>query len=41
MLRLSFAATGLTSIILIIAGILFGVVILAIFKKMEKINYLG
>ena len=41
MLRLSFAATGLTSIILLISGILFGVVILAIFKKMEKVNYLG
>tara|TARA_A100001234_G_scaffold23929_1_gene18747 strand:+ start:4441 stop:5301 length:861 start_codon:yes stop_codon:yes gene_type:complete len=41
MLRLSFAATGLTSIILLITGILFGVVILAIFKKMEKVNYLG
>ena len=41
MLRLSFAATGLTSIILLITGILFGVVILAIFKRMEKVNYLG
>jgi len=41
MLRLSFAATGLTSIILLIAGILFGVVILAVYKKMEKVNYLG
>ena len=41
MLRLSFAAIGLTSIILLISGILFGVVILAIFKKMEKVNYLG
>ena len=41
MLRLSFAATGLTSVILLITGILFGVVILAIFKKMEKVNYLG
>ena len=41
MLRLSFAAVGLTSIILLISGILFGVVILAIYKKMEKVNYLG
>lgn len=41
MLRLSFAASGLTSIILLIAGILFGVVILAVYKKMEKVNYLG
>ena len=41
MLRLSFAAIGLTSIILLIAGILFGVVILAVYKKMEKVNYLG
>ena len=41
MLRLSFAASGLTSIIFLVTGILFGVVILAIFKRMEKVNYLG
>lgn len=41
MLRLSFTATGLASISFLVLGILFGVVILAIFKKMEKVNYLG
>ena len=41
MLRLSFTATGLASVSFLVLGILFGVVILAIFKKMEKVNYLG
>ena len=41
MLRLSFTATGLASVSFLVLGILFGVIILAIYKKMEKINYLG
>ena len=41
MLRLSFTATGLASISFLVLGILFGVIILAIYKKMEKVNYLG
>ncbi len=41
MLRLSFAASGLVSVLFLVSGILFGVVILAIFKRMEKVNYLG
>ena len=41
MLRLSFTATGLASVSFLVLGILFGVIILAIFKKMEKVNYLG
>ena len=41
MLRLSFAANGLASVLFLVGGILFGVIILAIFKKMEKVNYLG
>ncbi len=41
LLRLSFAATGLVSVVLIASGVLFGLIILAIFKKMEKFKYLG
>ena len=41
MLRLSFTATGLASVSFLVLGILFGVIILAIYKKMEKVNYLG
>jgi hypothetical protein len=41
LLRLSFAATGLVSVVLIASGILFGLIILAIFKRMEKFKYLG
>ena len=41
LLRLSFAASGLVSVVLIASGILFGLVILAIFKRMEKFKYLG
>tara|TARA_B100000003_G_scaffold85324_1_gene76444 strand:+ start:1118 stop:1984 length:867 start_codon:yes stop_codon:yes gene_type:complete len=41
MLRLSFAASGLASVLFLVGGILFGVIILAIFKRMEKVNYLG
>ena len=41
MLRLSFTATGLASVSFLVLGILFGVIILVIYKKMEKINYLG
>ena len=41
LLRLSFAATGIVSVILIASGILFGLIILAIFKRMEKVKYLG
>jgi len=41
MLRLSFTATGLASISFLVLGILFGVIILGIYKKMEKVNYLG
>jgi len=36
LLRLSFAATGLTSIILIISGIVFGLIILLIYNAIEK-----
>jgi hypothetical protein len=39
-LRLSFAASGLTSVVLLSSGILFGVIIFAIFKQMEKVRYL-
>ena len=41
LLRLSFAATGIVSVVLIATGILFGLIILAIFKRMEKVKYLG
>ena len=41
LLRLSFAATGLVSVILIASGVLFGLIILSIFKRMEKFKYLG
>ena len=41
MLRLSFTATGLASVSFLVLGILFGVIILGIYKKMEKVNYLG
>ncbi|MAD59131.1 MAG: hypothetical protein CMB81_02230 [Flammeovirgaceae bacterium] len=41
LLRLSFAASGLVSVVLIASGILFGLIILAIFKRMEKFKYLG
>ncbi|PDH50898.1 MAG: hypothetical protein CND00_03960 [Cryomorphaceae bacterium MED-G14] len=37
LLRLSFSATGLTSIILLVSGIAFGVIILAIYNQMEKV----
>ena len=36
LLRLSFAATGLTSILLIISGIIFGLIILLIYNAIEK-----
>ena len=41
LLRLSFAATGIVSVVLIASGILFGLIILAIFKRMEKVKYIG
>tara|TARA_B100000459_G_C8556377_1_gene191889 strand:- start:204 stop:857 length:654 start_codon:yes stop_codon:yes gene_type:complete len=41
LLRLSFAASGLVSVILIASGVLFGLIILYIYKKMEKFKYLG
>ena len=41
LLRLSFVATGIVSVVLIASGILFGLIILAIFKRMEKVKYLG
>ena len=41
LLRLSFAGTGLVSVVLIASGVLFGLIILAIFKRMEKFKYLG
>ena len=41
LLRLSFAASGLVSVILIASGVLFGLLILYIYKKMEKFKYLG
>ena len=46
MLRLSFAASGLASVLFLVGGILFGVIILAIFKRMGegklfRINYLS
>jgi len=40
LLRLSFGVSGLKSIILLVSGILFGLLILMIYKKMEKIKYL-
>ncbi len=36
LLRLSFNATGLTSVILLISGIVFGLIILYIYNKMER-----
>ena len=36
LLRLSFSADGLTSIILIISGIVFGLIILLIYNAIEK-----
>ena len=36
LLRLSFSATGLVSIILLVSGIIFGIIILAIYNQMEK-----
>ena len=41
LLRLSFAASGLVSVILIASGVLFGFIILYIYKRMEKFKYLG
>tara|TARA_Y100001947_G_scaffold28015_1_gene21528 strand:- start:2858 stop:3727 length:870 start_codon:yes stop_codon:yes gene_type:complete len=41
LLRLSFAASGLVSVILIASGVLFGLIILYIYKRMEKFQYLG
>ena len=41
LLRLSFAASGLVSVVLIASGVLFGLLILYIYKKMEKFKYLG
>ncbi len=41
LLRLSFAASGLVSVILIASGVLFGLIILYIYKKMENFKYLG
>ena len=41
LLRLSFAASGLVSVILIASGVLFGLIILYIYKRMEKFKYLG
>jgi hypothetical protein len=35
-LRLSFSASGLSSIVLIISGILFGLIILLIYNAIEK-----
>ena len=40
LLRLSFGVSGLKSIILLVSGILFGLLILMIYKKMEKVRYL-
>ncbi len=36
LLRLSFSANGLVSIILLVSGIIFGIIILAIYNQMEK-----
>ena len=36
LLRLSFSATGLVSMILLVSGIIFGIIILAIYNQMEK-----
>ena len=36
LLRLSFSATGLVSVILLVSGIIFGIIILAIYNQMEK-----
>jgi len=41
LLRLSFGASGLVSVILIASGVLFGLIILYIYKRMEKFKYLG
>ena len=40
-LRVSFAASGVVSVILIASGVLFGLIILYIYKRMEKFKYLG
>ena len=40
LLRLSFGVSGLKSIVLLVSGILFGLLILLIYKKMEKVKYL-
>ena len=37
LLRLSFSAIGITSIILLVSGIAFGIIILAIYNQMEKV----
>ena len=36
LLRLSFNATGLTSVVLLISGIVFGLIILYIYNRMER-----
>tara|TARA_Y100000816_G_C26079466_1_gene568734 strand:- start:18 stop:887 length:870 start_codon:yes stop_codon:yes gene_type:complete len=41
LLRLSFAASGLVSVVLIASGVLFGLIILFIYKRMENFKYLG
>ena len=41
LLRLSFSATGLVSIILLVSGIIFGIIILAIYNQMEKQSIKG
>ena len=37
LLRLSFSAIGITSVILLVSGIAFGIIILAIYNQMEKV----
>ena len=41
LLRLSFSVSGLTSILLIISGIIFGLIILLIYNAIEKVNKLA
>jgi len=36
LLRLSFSASGLTSLVLLVSGIVFGLIILLIYNNMEK-----
>jgi NADH:ubiquinone oxidoreductase subunit 4 (subunit M) len=36
LLRLSFSVTGLSSTVLLVSGIIFGLIILAIYNQMEK-----